>query len=149
MQHYVPYTPQQNRVAEHKNRALKEMDTCIMEAKYLYPNIWDESINCVAYFQKIVPHKALEEKTPFEAWSGHKRNVSHLRVFGSKAWARNPPRKRKAFQPQREGSIMVVNDEYEKGYKLFDPSSHKTFIEISVQFEEDPMQEIELIKGDC
>ena len=81
MQHYVPCTAQQNGVAEHKNRALKEMATCIMEAKYLYPNIWDESINCVAYFQNIVPHKSLEEKTPFEAWSGHKPNVSHFRVL--------------------------------------------------------------------
>ena len=40
-------------------------------------------------------------------------------------------------------------DEYAKGYKLFDPSSQKTFIERSVQFKEEPMQEIELVKGDC
>ena len=43
---------------------------------------------------------------------------------------------------------MVGYVEYEKVYNLFDPSSQKTFIEISVQFEEDPMQEIELVKGD-
>ena len=40
MQHYVPYTPQQNGVVERKNRAPKEMDTCMMEAKDLSPNIW-------------------------------------------------------------------------------------------------------------
>ena len=40
MQHYVPYTPQQNRVAERKNRALKELETCMMEEKYLPPKIW-------------------------------------------------------------------------------------------------------------
>ena len=44
---------------------------------------------------------------------------------------------------------MFEYDEYENGYNLFDPSSHKTFIERSVQFEEDPMQEIELVKGNC
>ena len=44
---------------------------------------------------------------------------------------------------------MVVYDEYENGYKLFDPSYHKTFIERSVQFKEDPMQEVELVEGDC
>ena len=37
MQHSVPYTPQQNGVAERKNRALKEMATCIMEDKDLSP----------------------------------------------------------------------------------------------------------------
>ena len=40
MQHSVPYTPQQNGVAECKNRALKEMATSTLDAKYLSHNIW-------------------------------------------------------------------------------------------------------------
>ena len=44
---------------------------------------------------------------------------------------------------------MVRYDEYAKGYKIFDPSSDKIFIERSVQFEEEPMQEIKLAQGDC
>ena len=39
--------------------------------------------------------------------------------------------------------------EYEKGYNLFDPSSQKKIIERSVQFEEEPVQEIELVQGEC
>ena len=39
--------------------------------------------------------------------------------------------------------------EDEKGYNLFDPSSQKTFIERSVQFEENLMQETELAQGEC
>ena len=41
MQHSIPYTPQQNGVAERKNRSLKEMATCMIEARYLIPNLWD------------------------------------------------------------------------------------------------------------
>ena len=63
----MPYTPQQNGVAERKNRALKEMDTCMLEDKYLSPNIWDEAINCFEYVYNKVPHKSLDDKTPFEA----------------------------------------------------------------------------------
>ena len=33
MQHSVPYTPQQNGVVERKNKALKEMATCMMEER--------------------------------------------------------------------------------------------------------------------
>ena len=33
MHHSIPYTPQRNGVAERKNRSLKEMATCMMEAK--------------------------------------------------------------------------------------------------------------------
>ena len=35
MQHSIPYTPQENCVAERKNRSLKEMGTCMMEARNL------------------------------------------------------------------------------------------------------------------
>ena len=37
MQHSIPYTPQQNGVAERKNGSLKEMATCMLEAKNLPP----------------------------------------------------------------------------------------------------------------
>ena len=72
MQHSMPYTQQQNGVTERKNRVLKEMATCMMEEKYLNPNILDEDINAAAYVKNIAPHKALGGKTPYEAWSGHK-----------------------------------------------------------------------------
>ena len=37
MEHSVPYTPQQNGVAERKNRSLKEMATCLLHGKHLTP----------------------------------------------------------------------------------------------------------------
>jgi hypothetical protein len=35
MQHTVPYTPQQNGVAERKNHTLKEMANCMIQSKGL------------------------------------------------------------------------------------------------------------------
>jgi transposase InsO family protein len=35
LQHTIPYTPQQNGVAERKNRSLKEMASCMLHAKSL------------------------------------------------------------------------------------------------------------------
>ena len=99
MQYYIPYTPQQNGVAERKNISLKEMATCVMESKSLPPNFWDEAINCASYIQNRVTHKYLNGITPFEAWSGHKPDVSHFRIFGSKDWDRIPPKKRKDLEP--------------------------------------------------
>ena len=99
------------------------METCMMEEKDLNPKIWDESIKYYAYVQNISPHKYLDLKTLYEAWIGHKPNVSHFMVFGSKAWARIPPEKRKSLQPQRKESIMVGYVEYSNVYNLFDPSS--------------------------
>ena len=49
IQHSIPYTPQENGVAERKNRSLKEMATCMMEAKTLPPMFWVKDINYASY----------------------------------------------------------------------------------------------------
>ena len=111
---------------------LKEMATCMIEGKDLSPKICDESINCSTYIQNIYLHKSLKRKTPYDAWFGHKPNISHLRIFGSRAWTQIPSEKRKALQPQRKECIMVGYGDEKKCYNLFDTSIHKTFIEIIV-----------------
>ena len=49
VQHSVPYTPQQNGVAERKNRSLKEMTTCMLESKKLAAYLWVEDMHATAY----------------------------------------------------------------------------------------------------
>ena len=44
LQHTVPYTPQQNKVVEWKNRSLKEMTSCMLHAKSLPHRLWAEAI---------------------------------------------------------------------------------------------------------
>ena len=87
--------------------------------------------------------------TPFKAWRGHSPDVSHFRMFGSRAWSRLPIEKRKSLHPQRKESIMTIYSEYAKGYNLFDPSYQNTFIDRSVQFQEDPMQEADPEEREC
>ena len=107
MQHSTPYTPQQNGVAERKNRSLKEMATCMIEARDISPKIWDEGINFYAHIKNRSFHKSVKGKTPYEAWFGHKPNVSNFRIFGSRARARIPSEKRNALQQKRKECIMV------------------------------------------
>ena len=79
--------------------------------------------------------------TPFKALHGHKPNVSHLRVFGSKAWARIPLDKRKAFQSQSSGSILLGYAEDAKSYKMMEVATRRCFNERSVQIEEDQLHD--------
>ena len=74
-QHIVPYTPQQNGVAERKNRTLKEMDNCMIQSKRLSLQYWDEAINCANYIVNCTPTKVLQGITPEEAWSKIKPDV--------------------------------------------------------------------------
>ena len=83
-----------------------------------------------------MPHKLVVEATPFEALHGHKPNVSHLRVFRSKSWARIPIGKTKAFQAQSSECILLGYVEDEKSYKLMEVATRICFIERSVQLKE-------------
>ena len=82
--------------------------------------------------------------TPFEAWSGNKPDVTHFRIFDSKAWARIPTVKRKDLQPQSQEFLFVGYSKDSKGYKLINLSKNKSFIERSVQFQEDPLAAVEV-----
>jgi hypothetical protein len=56
---------------------------------------WAEAVNTAVYLENRSPTKALNETTPEQAWSGGpKVNLSHLRVFGSRAFAHIPKAKR-------------------------------------------------------
>ena len=59
-QHIVPYTPQQNGVAERKNHTLKEMANCMLQSKGLSINFWAEAINCKNYIINHTPTKVLK-----------------------------------------------------------------------------------------
>ena len=48
IQYSIPYTPQQNGVVERKNQSLREMTTCMLEAKKLAANLWAEAMNVFA-----------------------------------------------------------------------------------------------------
>jgi hypothetical protein len=56
--------------------------------------LWGEAMNTIVYIKNRCPTKALDSKTPQEAWNGRKPYVYHLRVFGCKAFAHVPDEKR-------------------------------------------------------
>ena len=87
----------------------------MLEAKNFPPKFWAEAINYASYIQNRVPHKHLDVMTPFEAWSGHKPNVTHFSIFGSKAWARIPIEKRKALQPKAKSVFLWDTLNIQKG----------------------------------
>ena len=78
MHHPIPYTPQQNGVAERKNRSLKEMATCMMEDKTLKQKFHAEAINYASYIHNRILHNHVGGMTPFESWSGYKADVIHF-----------------------------------------------------------------------
>lgn len=78
----VPYSPQQNGVSERKNRTAMEMAWCLLFEKGLPKSFWAEAVNTSVYLLNLLPTKALNGKTPFEAWFERKPSMEQLRIFG-------------------------------------------------------------------
>jgi hypothetical protein len=112
------------------------MASCMLHAKSLPERLWAEALNCAKYVQNRSPCRSVKDKTPYEAWSGLKLEVTHFCISGSHAWARIPSEKRKALDPQRTKCIFVGYPDSVKGYILIDISSDWIIIERSVSFKE-------------
>lgn len=74
------------------------MANCMIHSKNLAPNFWAEAINCANYIQNGMPHKAVQNMTPMEAWTHEKPDVSSFKVFGKPAWALMPDEKCKDME---------------------------------------------------
>ncbi|KAG7565068.1 Zinc finger CCHC-type superfamily [Arabidopsis suecica] len=133
----VPRSPQQNGVAERKNRTILEMARSMLKSKRLPKELWAEAVACAVYLLNRSPTKSVSGKTPQEAWSGRKPGVSHLRVFGSIAHAHVPDEKRSKLDDKSEKYIFIGYDNNSKGYKLYNPDTKKTIISRNVVFDEE------------
>ncbi|GJY67707.1 putative ribonuclease H-like domain-containing protein [Tanacetum coccineum] len=78
----VARTPQQNGVAERRNRTLIEAARTML-ANFKFPTtFWAEAINTACYVQNRVLVVKPYNKTPYELFHGRKPTLSFLRPFG-------------------------------------------------------------------
>ena len=60
----IPYNPQQNGVAERKNRSIMEAIKSMIHDQDIPMYLWEESTRTTIYVQIIMSHNALGNKTP-------------------------------------------------------------------------------------
>ena len=95
----TPYNPQQNGVAERKNRTIMEAAKEMLHDQDLLMHLWEEATRTAMYVQNRTPHRLPENKTPEEVFSSKKLEVSHLRIFGCPLYIRIPKEKRTKLDP--------------------------------------------------
>lgn len=134
----TPYTPQQNGVAERRNRTLVEMARSMLKEKSLSNKFWAEAIATSTYLQNRLPSKPLEKGvTPLEVWSGKKPSVNHLKIFGCVCYVHVPNEKRRKLDAKAKPGIFVGYSNESKGYKVFLLSEEKIEVSRDVTFDEE------------
>lgn len=137
----APYTPQQNGVAERKNRSLIEMARCMLEDAGLEKIFWAEAVNTAVYLQNRLPSRSIS-KTPFELWNGKAPNVKHCIRFGAKCIVHVPVQKRRKLDNTGVQMIFVGYDG--AAYRCYDPVKRKVTISRDVRCLQEEQIEIEV-----
>ncbi|KAL4567103.1 hypothetical protein LXL04_022677 [Taraxacum kok-saghyz] len=75
------YTPQQNGVAERRNRTLMNMVRCLLIEKNMPKYFWSEAARWAYHVLNRCMSRSLDDKVPEEMWTGSKPNVEHFKVF--------------------------------------------------------------------
>ena len=132
----IPKTPEQNGMAECKNRHLIETVRSMISDANVGKELWGEAVLTANYIINRCYTRALTKMTPYEALYGRKPSVSHVRVFGSRVHAHVPKDERSKLDPKSRTAILVGYGSNVKGYRLYDPSKRKVFYSRDIIFDE-------------
>jgi transposase InsO family protein len=131
------YTPQQNGVAERKNRTVMNLVRSMLSEKKMPKNFWPEAVNWAIYVLNRSPTLTVKDVTPQEAWSGVKPTAEHFRVFGCISYAHIPDARRTKLTSKSLLCVLLGVSEESKAYRLYDPTSKKIVVSRDVIFEEE------------
>ena len=77
----------QNSHAERPHRDLAQMMRCMLYSSELGPEYWSYALAHAVYIKNRLYHASLNT-TPFQAFTGKRPNLSRLRIFGSRVYAK-------------------------------------------------------------
>lgn len=146
----IPYTPQQNGVAERRNRTLLDMVRSMMAQANLPIRFWGDALLTSTYILNRVPSKSVST-TPYELWNGRVPSLDHLRPWGSAGYVHNQNHKFGKLGPRATKMVFIRYPEHSKGYVMFgeQPNSGLTEVDTrNVDFLEDEFPSIGEIKTD-
>ena len=144
----APYSPQQNGVAERKNRTLIEMARAMLDEYKTSDRFWAEAINTACHATNRLYLHRLLKKTPYELLTGNKPNVSYFRVFGSKCFILNKKPKSSKFSPKTSEGFLLGYDSNTRAYRVFNKDSGCVEVTCDVVFDETNGSQVEQVDLD-
>ncbi|GKB58550.1 putative ribonuclease H-like domain-containing protein [Tanacetum coccineum] len=117
-------TPQQNGVAERKNRTLIEAARTMLADSKLPTMFWTEAVSTACYVLNRVLVTKPHNKTPYELVSGKVPNISHLKPFGCLVTILNISDHLGKFEGKADEGFIVGYAAHSKAYSNEKGSQH-------------------------
>nr|GEW16782.1 retrovirus-related Pol polyprotein from transposon TNT 1-94 [Tanacetum cinerariifolium] len=127
----VPRTPQQNGIAERKNRTLIEAARTMLADSLLPIPFWAEAVNTACYVQNRVLVTKPQNKTPYELLHGRTPSIGFMRPFGCPVTILNTLDSLGKFDGKVDEGFLVgysssgsINPQNNDGDAAFDRNEH-------------------------
>lgn len=132
----TPYAHQQNGKAERSMRTLLDTARTMLADSGLPQKFWADAVHTAVYIRNFIPNARTPNVIPAESWTQQRQDISHLRPFGSVAYAHIPTEVSPSKLSPRSVKLVLVGYYDRTGYKLLDRSTGAAFKSRDVIFEE-------------
>uniref|UniRef100_A0A2N9HC31 Integrase catalytic domain-containing protein n=1 Tax=Fagus sylvatica TaxID=28930 RepID=A0A2N9HC31_FAGSY len=131
-------TPQQNGIAERKNRHILETARALLIGAHVPSRYWDDAVATAVHLLNRMPTKVLTFQTPLKVLSNHVPLPTVLmippRIFGCVAFVHLHKNQRTKLDPCAVRCLFLGYGLHKKGYRCFDPTTKRTYITMDVTF---------------
>nr|GFA72984.1 ribonuclease H-like domain-containing protein [Tanacetum cinerariifolium] len=120
----VPKTPQQNGIAERKNRTLIKAARTMLTDSLLPIPFWAEAVNTACYVQNRVLVTKPQNKAPYELLHGRTPSIGFMRAFGCPVTILNTLDPLGKFKGKVDEGFLVGYSMNSKAIKVFKSRTH-------------------------
>ncbi|KAJ9538953.1 LOW QUALITY PROTEIN: hypothetical protein OSB04_031686 [Centaurea solstitialis] len=122
-QYSAPRTPQQNGVAERRNRTLIEAARTMLADSKLPITFWAEAVNTACYVQNRVLIVKSKGKTPFELFEKRKPYIGFLQPFGCPCTILDTKTHLGKFESKSDDGFFVGYSSQSKALRVYNSST--------------------------
>jgi hypothetical protein len=97
---------------------------------------WGEAVTTAVFVLNRAPTRALEDKTPYEAWYAHKPAVHFLHTFGCVAHVKVAGGHLRKLDDRSTPMVLIGYEPGTKAYRLYNPVTDRVHVARDVVFEE-------------
>ncbi|GJT93342.1 putative reverse transcriptase domain-containing protein [Tanacetum coccineum] len=130
----VARTPQQNGVAERKNRTLVEAARTMLADSLLPTIFWVEAVSTACYVQNRVLVTKPHNKTPYELLHGRPPSISFMRPFGCPVTILNTLDPLGKFNGKADEGFFVRYSINSKAFRVFNTRTRKVEENLHITF---------------